>query len=180
MRCKICDQALGWLSRLALAPLAALGVQFAADDTLRGAPFITFFQAVLLVAFLGGPLPAAFATLLSTVLAAFFMFDRRIHFPLDRLAGSAFVLYFDFFWVDLARSHIAFDSLQTYKGDRRVKYDECGVGKSRSRAHARTCLRQRRAEGGNRDSPGGRDARKASPKNGGDRPVHGEDRARLQ
>lgn len=84
-----------WAGYLAsvLAPLAALGIQFGADDQLRGAPFVTFFPAVLLVAVLGGPIPAVAATLLSTALAAYFILDPTDSFAL-RPSGWVSVGFF--------------------------------------------------------------------------------------
>ncbi len=58
-----------------LAVAAAAGLRFWLHDLLRGQPFVTFFLAVVLVAFVAGPGAALLATLLSAAAGVFFFME---------------------------------------------------------------------------------------------------------
>ena len=66
------SRAIGFLIA-ALAVLAATVIRYSLDSVMQ-APFPTFFVAVLIAAYFGGPRPALLATALSAVMAYYFFF----------------------------------------------------------------------------------------------------------
>ena len=71
----------GYLLAVA-GPLAALAIRFAIGDILHGFPFITFFPAVLLVAYLGGWRPGVMAAVVSAVLSSYYLIEPLNSFAL--------------------------------------------------------------------------------------------------
>src|SRR5262245_494660 len=87
---------LGGLAVATLLVLAALALRFALQDELVGIPYITFFSAVAIAAFVGGWQAGLFATVLSAVSAVYFLLPPPFSFtiaPLVHIYGLvAFVL----------------------------------------------------------------------------------------
>lgn len=75
--------------------LAALWIRFAAGDRLVGAPFVTFFSAVVLSAFLGGLGPGVLAAVLGGLLSNYFLIppegDLRLTWPSGVIAMGFYV-----------------------------------------------------------------------------------------
>jgi signal transduction histidine kinase/CheY-like chemotaxis protein len=75
--------------------LAALSIRFAAGDLLVGFPFLTFFSAVVLSAFLGGLGPGVLAAVLSGLLSNYFLIppegDLRLTWPSGVIAMGFYV-----------------------------------------------------------------------------------------
>jgi two-component sensor histidine kinase len=87
---------LGGLAVATLLVLAALALRFALHDELVGVPYITFYSAVAMAAFVGGWQSGLFATLLSVISAVYFLLPPPFSFsvaPLVHLFGlTLFVL----------------------------------------------------------------------------------------
>ena len=75
--------------------LAALWIRFAAGDLLVGFPFLTFFSAVVLSAFLGGLGPGVLAAVLGGLLSNYFLIppegDLRLTWPSGVIAMGFYV-----------------------------------------------------------------------------------------
>ena len=76
--------------------LAALWIRFAAGDLLVGFPFLTFFSAVVLSAFLGGLGPGVLAAVLGGLLSNYFLIppegDLRLTWP-SGVIGMGFYVF---------------------------------------------------------------------------------------
>jgi two-component sensor histidine kinase len=87
---------LGGLAVATLLVLAALVLRFALDEVLVGTPYITFYSAVAVAAFVGGWQAGLFATALSAVSAVYFLLPPLMSFsvsPAFHLVGlSGFVI----------------------------------------------------------------------------------------
>ena len=83
---------LGGLAVATVLVLAALVLRFVLDDLLIGVPFITFYSAVAIAAFVGGWPAGLFATGLSAVSAVYFLLPPPFSFtvaPTGHLVGLA-------------------------------------------------------------------------------------------
>jgi K+-sensing histidine kinase KdpD len=82
-------RASAWFAYLTaiVAPVIALQIRFATGSALIGSPFLTFFPAVLIAAFLGGWVPGVIAALLSAVLTAYFLIDPLDSFSINGTSG---------------------------------------------------------------------------------------------
>src|SRR5262249_6413369 len=87
---------LGGLAVATLLVLVALALRFALHDELVGIPYVTFYSAVAIAAFVGGWPAGLFATVLSAVSAVYFLLPPPFSFtvaPLVHIYGLvAFVL----------------------------------------------------------------------------------------
>ena len=76
--------------------LAALSIRFGAGDLLVGFPFLTFFSAVVLSAFLGGLGPGVLAAVLGGLLSNYFLIppegDLRLTWP-SGVIGMGFYVF---------------------------------------------------------------------------------------
>ncbi len=77
-----------------LLALAALGIRLLIGGVLSGFPFLTFFPAVLLAAYLGGRGPGALCAFLSGLLAWYFLIDPVYSFELDWPGGFLPIVFF--------------------------------------------------------------------------------------
>ncbi|HEX2724937.1 MAG TPA: histidine kinase dimerization/phosphoacceptor domain -containing protein [Beijerinckiaceae bacterium] len=87
--------------------LASFILRWALDPYLPpGLPFVTFFMAVTLTAFVAGLGPGIFVTVLTTVAAWNVFLPPAFSFALDRQGASALVLYVGMSAVNLAVIHL--------------------------------------------------------------------------
>lgn len=84
---------MGYAAALVL-PAAALAVRFAVGDALLGYPFLTFFPAVLVTAFLGGWGPGLVAAALSGALATYFLIEPTHSFSVGGTSGQIGLAFF--------------------------------------------------------------------------------------
>nr|WP_291869953.1 DUF4118 domain-containing protein [Bradyrhizobium sp.] len=99
----------GWLADLAGIALfgLALAVRFAVDDLLpTGFPYLTFFPAVILAAFVCGLRPAIVCAVLSGLAAWYFFIPPRYSFGLDASTILALAFYVFIVAVDISLIHI--------------------------------------------------------------------------
>src|SRR5919198_5088723 len=73
---------LGGLAVATLLVLAALAVRFALHDELIGIPYVTFYSAVAIAAFVGGWQAGLFATALSALSALYFLLPPPFSFAI--------------------------------------------------------------------------------------------------
>ncbi len=134
---------IGYLLAVA-GPCLALAVRFAIGDVFQGFPFITFFPAVLVVAYVSGRSAAALATVLSAAMASYYLIEPIYSFRSgpSELTGLGFFVIVSAVIIALIRS---MTTARRHLAEANAALEDHVAARTRELVEANEALRQETA-----------------------------------
>jgi signal transduction histidine kinase/CheY-like chemotaxis protein len=132
-----------WIGYLlaVVGPCLALAVRFAIGDIFKGFPFITFFPVVLIVSYVGGRGAGTLATVLSAVMASYYLIEPIYSFRSgpSELTGLGFFVVVSAVIIALIRS---MTTARRHLADANAALEDRVVERTRELIEANAALRQ--------------------------------------